>query len=74
MTDLKWVSCPKCNECSDLHRIGEVGNLYVRNKQGKMGVRQSRRVKCGFCGTIFFTDDVTMLESMGKDTVGETSF
>lgn len=75
MTDLKWVRCPDCGESTDLERIGQVGNLYVRDKKTeKMGVRQSSRVKCGYCGTIFTTDEPTMAEAMGRDTVHETSF
>lgn len=74
MTDLYWVKCPECGECTDLKRIGQVGNLYVRDKKTlKMAVKQSDRVKCGYCGTTFFTDEPTMVEAMGRDTVNETS-
>lgn len=72
MTDLKWVSCPYCGECADLHRIGDVGNLYIRNKDLKMGVKQSRTVRCGYCKKTFQTDEPTMVEAMGRDTVNET--
>jgi len=72
MTDLKWVCCPACKECTDLHRIGKVGNLYVRNKDGKMGIKHSRKVRCGFCGTIFYTDEAIMTEAMGRDSCNET--
>ena len=75
MTDKKWVRCPKCGESTDLHRIGQSGNLYVRDKRTeKMGIKHSRTVKCGYCDTIFYTDEPTFKEAFGADTVNETSF
>lgn len=73
MTDLKWICCPACRECVDLHRVGQVGNLYVRNRDGKMGVKHSRKVRCGFCGTVFYTDENVMVEAFGRDTVYDVS-
>jgi transposase-like protein len=60
-----WVSCPYCNECQDIKRIGLIG---IR------GVPDSKRFECGFCGKTFSAEGGTMLENMGRDSEGNYPF
>jgi hypothetical protein len=65
-----WVKCPKCNECNDLVRQ----NPLKRTKKNGWIVA-SKRIKCGFCGTTFYSDKGTRRENMGLDYgAGETAF
>jgi len=74
MADMKWISCPFCSEIADLHRQGPVGVIVPAKKQDHMQVLHSKRVKCGYCGKVFFTDAATIFEAMGRDTLQEVPY
>jgi uncharacterized Zn-finger protein len=74
MADMKWISCPFCSEIADLHRQGPVGVIVPAKKQDHMKVLHSKRVKCGYCNKVFFSDGATIFESMGRDTLQEVPY
>ncbi len=74
MTDLVWLRCPFCGESTDLHRLGKPLKVTVK-PNGKLHVEpMERRIKCGWCGSIFESDAPTMLEAMGYDGENDTLF
>jgi len=67
---MRWIRCPKCEEITDLHRIGSVGEIRVKANQ-KLTMTHSKRVKCGFCNTTFLTDGAIIWETFGRDSQPE---
>jgi len=79
VTDLHWVNCPFCGEISNLRRLGLMGNIVrttsiVRHPGNKdpdfMKLLHSKIVECLTCGHKFRTENATIFEAMGRDTVG----
>lgn len=61
----KWLGRPETNE----------GPKYrPMQRSRKHRVAHSDKIKCGFCGTVFYSEEATIFEAMGRDTVDDTSF